>query len=323
MAPASIIGKEIVQLCVVVEDVERTASLYREILGFDIPSEYQTLEPYAHTLSTYHGKPADFKAKFVAYSMGNVSFELLQPLSEGSVWMDYLKSHGPGIQHMTFNVPRSAAAWAAMNDHGYPMTQQGLFTGRRGMYSYVETEKDLGVTIEFLEYYDGEPQPQPTPPFPANTGIGTNLICQIGFVVNDRDCAVELYRSVLELPEPSLQQTPGYHITEMTFMGQPSEATAKLAFFPAGQVQLELIEPDETPSVWRNYLNDKGVSAHHIAFQVRDSQKAIDHFAKFGIGVAQQGLYSDRSGVYTYMNTEPQLGIIIELLESFGAPRPR
>ena len=107
----------------------------------------------------------------------------------------------------------------------------------------------------------------------------------------------------------------------MTFMGEASDAQAKLAFFNFGQVQVELIEPDKTPSLWRNYLNQRGNSAHHIAFQVRDTDAAIAHFASHGIGVAQQGLYGDRSGVYTYMDSEADLGIIIELLETFKTPR--
>jgi catechol 2,3-dioxygenase-like lactoylglutathione lyase family enzyme len=305
---------------VVVEDLDRTAGFYREILGFDVPHEYQSLEPYAHTLSTYRGQPTNLHARFVSFPMGGVSFELLQPTGTGSVWDDYLKAHGPGIHHISLNVPRSAAAWAAMNDHGYPMTQQGLFAGRRGMYSYCDTEKDLGVTLEFLEYYDGEPKPTAAP-FPAEAGIGTDRVCQVGLVVPDITHAVQLYRDVLGLAEPNLQETPGYEITETTFMGQPSEARAKLAFFNAGQAQIELIEPDATPSVWRNYLNAKGTSAHHVAFQVRDTPQAVEHFARHGIGVAQQGLYGDRSGVYTYMDSEAKLGIIIELLESFPTPR--
>ena len=38
-------------------------------------------------------------------------------------------------------------------------------------------------------------------------------------------------------------------------------------------------------------------------------------------GVAQQGLYGDRKGVYTYMDSEASLGVIFELLESFKEPR--
>lgn len=318
---SNIVGNELVQICVVVADIDQTAARYREILGFTVPREYDYTRPSDHTQSTYMGKPADVSARFVSFPMGRVSFELLQPLDDTNIWMDFLKSHGPGIHHITFTVPRTAAAAAAFADYGYKQTQQGLFTGRRGMYSYEDTEQALGVTIEFLEYYDGEPQPA-SPPFPADHGIGTGTVCQVGLVVPNMDDAVARYLEVLNLSEPRRQQTPGYEITESTFMGEPSPATAKLAFFDAGpQVQIELIEPDATPSVWRNYLNDKGISAHHIAFQVGDTQKAVDHFARFGIRVAQQGLYGDRSGMYTYMDSENDLGIIIELLESFGAPR--
>lgn len=322
MAIATLSDGKLVQVCVVVEDITRTAAFYREILGFDVPNNYQFTQSRHHTLSTYMGKPSDVPGKFVSFMLGDVSFELLQPMGSGSVWDDYLRSHGPGIHHVTFNVPRTAAAVASLADHGFTVTHQGLFTGRRGMYTYMDTEKDLGLTLEFLEYYDGEPPLNPQP-FPADKGIGTDRIIQVGLVVDDIERTVNRYRDVLGLPEPNRQQTPGYDVTEMTFMGQPTEATAKLAFFDMGQLQIELIEPDQTPSVWRNALNDKGIGTQHMAFPVKDSQKAIDHFAKYGIGVAQQGLYGDRSGMYTYMDSDACLGVTIELLESFGAPRPK
>ncbi len=319
MSFLSIPNKNFVQICLVVKDIDRTAAYYREILGFDVPHEYQTIEAFSHTRNTYRGKPAELRAKFVSFMMGSVSFELLQPLGEPGVWNDYLVQHGEGIHHVTFNVPRTAAATALFADHGYEVTQQGLFTGRGGMYTYLDTEKAFGVTIELLEYYNGEPQPTPSS-FPADKGLGTDLVCQVGMVVNDINASVARYRDLLDLPEPNWVQTPGYEITETTFMGQPSEATAKLAFFNFGQVQLELIQPDQKPSVWRNYLNEKGDSVHHIAFQV-DTNRAVEHFDKYGINIAQQGLYGDRRGIYTYMDSESKMGIIIELLESFKEPR--
>ena len=321
MSTTGIDKKDFVQICVVVKDIERTTANYRKILGYDIPDNYQFTQPYNHTLTTYYGKPSDASAKMTSFMMGGVSFELLQPVDEASVWMDFLNQHGEGIHHVTFNVPRTAAATAAFADHGYKVTHQGLFTGRRGMYTYLNTDKDLGITIELLEYYGGEPQPRGAAPFPPDRGIGTDMVCQVGLVVNDIEHTAARYREVLDLPEPRWVQTPGYDITETTFRDEPSEATATLAFFDFGQMQLELIQPDKTPSVWRNYLNDKGESAHHIAFQVKDTQRVIDHFARQGIGVAQQGLYGDRSGMYTYMESEPALGIIIELLETFSEPR--
>ena len=43
-------GKNIVQICVVVEDIDRIAANYREILGYNVPFEYQILAPQDHTL---------------------------------------------------------------------------------------------------------------------------------------------------------------------------------------------------------------------------------------------------------------------------------
>jgi methylmalonyl-CoA/ethylmalonyl-CoA epimerase len=316
----SIPDKTFFQICVIVDDAERYADNYRRILGFDVPDNYQITHRHDHTQAHYYGKPMDARAKITSFLLGKVAFEILEPLDESSVWMDYLKKHGPGLHHVAFNVPRSAPAAAYFADHGYQVTQQGLFTGRTGMYTYLDTDKDLGVTIELLEHYNNGTPPD-TPAFPADRGIGTDVVIQVGLVAEDIAAMAQRYRAVFGLPEPIWVETPGVEITETTFQGQPSEARAKLAFFNFGQAQLELIQPDHVPSVWRNYLNDKGDSAHHIAFRVQDTQKAVDHFAKHGIGVIQQGLYGDRSGMYTYMDSEAALGVIIELLENFDKPR--
>jgi methylmalonyl-CoA/ethylmalonyl-CoA epimerase len=317
MPDSSIPDKSIFQICVIVDDLTRYSENYRTILGFDVPSEVQITHGFDHTQATYFGQPMNAKAKIVSFMMGNVAFELLQPLDEGSVWMDYLKQHGSGIHHIAFNVPRIAPAAAFFADHGYQVTQQGLFTGRTGMYAYLDTDKDLGVTIELLEHYHESARAIP-PVFPSDTGIGTNVVLQVGIVTNNIAAMAKRYQEVLGLPTLNAQETPSYKITEATFQGEQTEATAKLAFFDFGQAQLELIQPDQIPSVWRNDLNASGDGTHHIAFKVDSTQRTVAHFAKHGIAVSQQGYYGDRSGMYTYMNSRAALGVVIELLENFA-----
>jgi methylmalonyl-CoA/ethylmalonyl-CoA epimerase len=317
---SSIPDKSIFQICVIVDDLERYSQNYRSILGFDVPTDVQTTHGFEHTQATYFGQPMNAKAKIVSFMMGNVAFELLQPLEEGSVWMDYLKKHGVGIHHIAFNVPRIAPAAAFFADSGYQITQQGLFTGRTGSYTYLDTDKDLGVTIELLEHYNNKPRAS-TPVFSSDKGIGTDVVIQVGLVSNNIAAMAKRYQAVLGLPTPNTQETPGYKITEATFNGAPTEASAKLAFFDFGQAQLELIEPDQTSSVWRNDLNTSGDGTHHIAFKVESTQRAVAHFAKHGISVSQQGYYGDRSGMYTYMGSHEALGVVIELLENFPERR--
>lgn len=320
MFASSIPDKTFFQICIIVDDCERFAGNYRKILGFDVPNDYQITHLYDHTQALYYGQPLNARAKITSFLMGKIAFELLEPLDGPSVWMDHLKKHGNSLHHVAFHVPRSAPAAAYFADHGYQTTQVGLFTGRTGMYTYLDTDKDLGVTIELLEHYENGAHP-PAPVLPGDKGIGTDLVMQVGLVVNDIEATARRYQEVLGLPAPFRVETPGYAVTETTFNGAPTEATAKLAFFDFGQAQLELIQPDSVPSVWRNYLNKHGDSAHHIAFRVQDTQTAVEHFAKFGIGVLQQGLYGDRRGMYTYMDSQAQLGVIFELLENFDQVR--
>ena len=320
MVDSSLPDKRFFQICIIVDDLERYSENYRKILGFDVPTEVQITHDYAHTQATYYGKPMNARAKIVSFMMGQVAFELLQPLEEASIWMDYLKQYGCGIHHVAFNVPRIAPAAAFFADKGYQVTQQGLFTGRTGMYSYLDTDKDLGITIELLEHYHNGSHPTPRA-FPGNKGIGSDVVIQVGLVTNDIAGMAQRYQDVFGLPSLNWQQTPGYQITEATFNGEPTEATAKLAFFDFGQAQLELIEPDQTSSVWRNDLNTNGDSSHHIALRVESTEKAVEHFAKYGIQVSQQGYYGDRSGMYTYIDSRDSFGVVIELLENFDQPR--
>ena len=315
----SVIGidkKVLTQVCIIVRDVDASTARYAEILGIDMSPNFQTTLLHDHTHATYYGQPTDARAKLSALDIGHLQFELLQPLEPPSAWGDFLDQHGEGIHHVAFFVPKTDVTAESFKQYGYTITQQGLFTGQTGMYTYLDTDKDMAVVVELLEHFGGSPELNGAP-FPADKGLGTDIVCQVGIIVKDIDHAVARYSEVLGLVPSWRETTQGYAVTKATYHGQPSEATAKLAFFSAGQVQIELIEPDEKPSTWREFLDRNGDGAHHIAFQVANTQRAVDYLAQFGISVVQQGLYTDGSGLYTYMDSQQQLGTIIELLENF------
>ncbi len=304
------------QICIIVRDVEKTAARYAEILGFDLASDFQVTLLHDHTHATYYGQPMDARAKIAACDIGHIQFELLQPLDPQSSWNDYLEKHGEGIHHIAFFVPKTDAPAESFKSLGYVVTQQGLFTGQTGVYTYLDTDKDMGVVFELLEHFGGSPQID-MPPLPADKGLGTDKVIQVGIIVRDIERTVQRYCDVLGFERPPIQVTPGYQVVKTTYNGQPSDATAKLAFLSAGQLQIELIEPDEKPSVWRDFLDAHGDGAQHIAFPVQNTQRAVDYLARFGMPVSQQGLYGSLNGMYTYIDSQSQLGTTIELLESF------
>lgn len=321
MPVAGIDERIFTQVCIIVRDVEASFARYAALFEFEKPWDYQTTLLHDHTHATYYGEPTDARAKLIGFEIGKLQFELLQPLDPGSSWYDFLEQHGEGIHHIAFFVPKTDVVAESLQQQGYVVTQQGLFTGQGGMYTYLDTDKDLGIVLELLEHFGGNPVLE-APPHPTGKGIGTDKVIQVGMIVRDIERMRQRYNDVLGVPLPPIQVTPGYAQVETTYNGQRCDGTAKLAFMNFGQITIELIEPDETPSVWRDWLEEHGEGAQHIAFPVKDTQVAVEHFAKFGIPVAQWGYYGDRSGMYTYMDSQAQLGTTIELLENFPSPRP-
>ena len=125
---------------------------------------------------------------------------------------------------------------------------------------------------------------------------------------------------VLGVEEPEAALCGEYETTQTEFKGQPApEANSYLAFFDVGPgLQLELIQPNEAPSTWRNYLNEHGEGIHHVAFNIKGMKmpEAVKRCEDFGMVLEQKGEYGDASGRYTYMNAYKDLKCIVELLES-------
>ena len=91
-----------------------------------------------------------------------------------------------------------------------------------------------------------------------------------------------------------------------------------MAFFDVGpNLQLELIQPNEKPSTWRNYLDEHGEGIHHVAFQIKDSKAMVASAEAAGLRLVQHGTYGDGNGEYNYLEA-PDLKCIVELLESYN-----
>ena len=148
--------------------------------------------------------------------------------------------------------------------------------------------------------------------------LGTNLFAQVGCIVKDIEETKKKWAAFLGVDVPPTQPIGDYEITQTTFNGEPApEAYCDMAFFDVGpNLQLELIQPNEKPSTWRNFLNEHGEGMHHIAFQIKDSKTMVANAEKAGLKLVQHGVYGDGGGEYNYLDA-PELKCIIELLESY------
>jgi methylmalonyl-CoA/ethylmalonyl-CoA epimerase len=144
--------------------------------------------------------------------------------------------------------------------------------------------------------------------------LGNKVVTQIGILVNDIDKVSQAYADFFGVDKPEPIITDTLDKTQAEFNGQPCKARAKLAFFKMGSLDIELIEPDHEPSTWRNYLNEHGEGPHHIAFVIEGMKEKITLLESKGFPLQQKGEYT--GGRYAYIDTIPDLKVLVELLEN-------
>jgi methylmalonyl-CoA/ethylmalonyl-CoA epimerase len=139
-------------------------------------------------------------------------------------------------------------------------------------------------------------------------------VTQIGYIVKDIEAARTRFAQFLGVAVPDILVTDDYAQSQAEYRGQPSNARAKLAFFHLENLDLELIEPDEQPSVWREYLEQHGEGIQHIAFEIKGMKPKIELFGQAGMELLQKGEYT--GGRYAYLDTTKTINTVVELLEN-------
>lgn len=139
-------------------------------------------------------------------------------------------------------------------------------------------------------------------------------LSQIGIIVHDRQQAVDYYEKVLGFGPFTLSgQDFDLVFDKIEYRGQVVETEFLMAFGPMGSLELELIQPVHGPSVYADFLANKGEGMHHLCFDVDDLDARIERYKDMGINVLMRG-WTPISG-FAYLDTESIGGVVIELVE--------
>ena len=157
----------------------------------------------------------------------------------------------------------------------------------------------------------------------TNTPIQLPMVCidevtQLGYVVHNIEQAKEIWWKILGIGP---WRTTIYTLRKEKdapfrgeLHGQPTDYSMKLAFAQVDKVQIELIQPLEGPSIYKEHLANKGTGFHHFACYsaaaVNNLPQTMRTFKTMGIDVLMSGVRDESA--YYYMNTEPLLGFIYE-----------
>ena len=142
--------------------------------------------------------------------------------------------------------------------------------------------------------------------------LDPNSLCQVAIVVPDIGKAAAAFAAILGMPVPQVHVTDGQEQAHTRYLGRPTPARARLAFFRLGPISLELIEPIDSPSTWADQLASHGPSLHHIAFNVGNMDQTVADLEARGLKEVQRGDFA--GGCYSYLDGISVLGTTVELL---------
>jgi 4-hydroxyphenylpyruvate dioxygenase-like putative hemolysin len=144
--------------------------------------------------------------------------------------------------------------------------------------------------------------------------MGTNVVTQIGILCHDIEKTAQDYADLFGVEKPQISITDTREITKTEYLGEPTPARTKQAFFNVGpNLTIELLEPDHEPSTWRHDLDTYGEGVHHIAFVINGMKTIVEKFERNGMKEIQKGEWI--GGRYSYIDAKDRLKVTLELLE--------
>jgi methylmalonyl-CoA/ethylmalonyl-CoA epimerase len=134
----------------VTDDIAASTAFLAGLLGLEAPAVGLTPAPEI-ACTVVDGLPSPQRnAQTYLQWDERIAFEFLTPDDNPGALRDWLDRHGPGVHHLGFAVRDLDATGDAFTARGLYDLQSGGWDG--GRYSYRNTEHQLGVIVELLQY---------------------------------------------------------------------------------------------------------------------------------------------------------------------------
>ncbi|MDZ7264454.1 MAG: methylmalonyl-CoA epimerase [candidate division KSB1 bacterium] len=128
-------------------------------------------------------------------------------------------------------------------------------------------------------------------------------IDHIGIAVADLEKQIDFYKSIFGLTCLGIEEI--------------ADQKVRVAKFPIGNIQIELLQPIAADSPIAKFLATRGEGIHHIAYQVRDLRGALLQLEAQQIQLIDRQPRTGSSGhLIAFIHPKSTHGVLIELIEA-------
>jgi methylmalonyl-CoA/ethylmalonyl-CoA epimerase len=129
-------------------------------------------------------------------------------------------------------------------------------------------------------------------------------IHHVAVVVDEIESALFFWRDALGMTLSQLNNVP--------------EQYARIAFLPAGDAEVELVQPVGDESGLAKYLKKRGPGMHHLCIQVEGIESLLITLKDKGVRlINEKALTGDGGKLYAFVHPESTGGVLLELYELF------
>jgi len=152
-----------------------------------------------------------------------------------------------------------------------------------------------------------------------HTIVAEDMQCekmQICVVVENLDEAMKRYADLLGVG-PFLIYSVDAKELGVTRDGVPTDYKVRVGMAKMGGAVLELLETLKGQTIWKDFYDKHGEGMHHIGLFVKNFPAALSAFVDRGFKITVDGPIAgkDRTGRFTYLETQDRMGTTFELLD--------
>jgi methylmalonyl-CoA/ethylmalonyl-CoA epimerase len=127
-------------------------------------------------------------------------------------------------------------------------------------------------------------------------------IHHIAVLVDDIEASIGVWRAVLGAAPAQIKDLP--------------QEAARIAFFPVGESEIELVQPTTVDSGLSRYLEKRGPGMHHLCLEVDDLQGLLQKLKDDGIQlINEEPKFGDGGRLYAFIHPKSTNGVLIELYQ--------
>jgi methylmalonyl-CoA/ethylmalonyl-CoA epimerase len=140
----------------------------------------------------------------------------------------------------------------------------------------------------------------------------------LSVVVRNMDTAIKFYESIGIGPFKDYPPLKEY--VKLNVPDETGFFNLKFKIAQVGDIQIQLCQPGEGKSPYKDFLEKKGEGVYHLGFVVDDVDDSEAELKKMGLKVLSSGRREDGSG-FSYLDTAEKAGVVLLVRQSPGGKR--